>query len=157
MQKIWAPWRISYIKTTGKKQSACLFCQSLKSKKNSYIFIRNKFCFALLNKFPYNNGHIMISPNRHVADINSLRDKELGELFKTLKQVIRLLKKVLKPQGFNVGINIGKSSGAGIPKHLHIHVVPRWDADTNFMPVLFNTKVISQSLKTLHKELAKLV
>ncbi|MFC1592929.1 HIT domain-containing protein [Candidatus Omnitrophota bacterium] len=155
MDKLWAPWRIDYIQSSGKRQSGCLFCESIKSKKGNYVIIKNKFSFAMLNKYPYNNGHILISPNRHTADINGLNDKETLNLFKTLKQILRLLKKVLKPQGFNVGINIGKCGGAGIPGHLHIHVVPRWQADTNFMPVVSNTKVISQSLSELYKQLRK--
>lgn len=107
----------------------------------------------MLNIFPYNNGHVMISPSRHAGSLNVLTDREVGDIFKTLSQVLSLLDKVLKPHGYNIGMNIGKCSGAGIPGHLHLHVVPRWEADTNFMPVLFDAKVISQSLDELYKEL----
>lgn len=109
----------------------------------------------MLNLFPYNNGHVMISPKRHVGKLEALHDKEIADIFNILKQIIRLLNKVLKPEGYNIGINIGKCSGAGIPDHLHLHVVPRWRADTNFMPVLSDTKVISQSLEDLYNELKK--
>ena len=107
----------------------------------------------MLNMFPYNNGHVMISPNRHIGNLKALSNKEINDIFKSLKQVIDLLNKVLKPRGYNLGINIGKCSGAGIPGHLHLHVVPRWEADTNFMPILSNTKVVSQSLEELYQEL----
>lgn len=107
----------------------------------------------MLNIFPYNNGHIMIAPNRHVGDIARLNDKELADLFFTLRQAKLLLDKTLKPQGYNIGINLGSVAGAGIAGHLHIHIVPRWKADVNFMPAVYNTKVISQSLDELYKRL----
>lgn len=153
MDKLWAPWRIGYIKTAGKRQAGCLFCRSLKSKKKHYVFIKNKYSFAMLNIFPYNNGHVMVSPNRHIGDLKALTDSEINDIFKTLRQVVYLLGRTLKPQGYNMGMNIGKCSGAGIPGHLHLHIVPRWDADTNFMPVVSNTKIISQSLDELYGEL----
>lgn len=157
MDKLWAPWRISYIKTAGRKKSGCLFCRSLKSKRKSYVFLKNKFSFAMLNIFPYNNGHILISPIRHVARLDALSVNEANDIFGTLRQVIRLLDRVLKPQGYNVGINIGKCSGAGVPGHMHIHVVPRWEADTNFMPVISDTKIIAQSLDELYRQLKSYV
>lgn len=107
----------------------------------------------MLNIFPYNNGHVMISPNRHIGNLTALSNQEVNDIFKTLRQVMRLLDKVLKPQGYNLGVNIGKCSGAGIPGHLHLHVVPRWEADTNFMPIMSNTKVIPQSLQELYRKL----
>jgi ATP adenylyltransferase len=155
MDRIWAPWRIGYIKRVGGKSSGCLFCRSLKSKGKNYVITRNKYSFAMLNLFPYNNGHVMISPKRHVGKLEALNDKEIADIFNTLKQIIRLLNKILKPEGYNIGLNIGKCSGAGIPNHLHLHVVPRWRADTNFMPALSDTKVISQSLDELYRELKK--
>jgi ATP adenylyltransferase len=153
MNRIWAPWRIGYIKAAKKSRSGCLFCQSLKSKKKNYIFIKNRYSFAMLNMFPYNNGHVMVSPNRHIGDLKNLTDKETADIFKTLRQVFYLLDDILQPQGYNVGMNIGKCSGAGVPGHLHLHIVPRWEADTNFMPIMSNTKIISQSLDELYVEL----
>lgn len=109
----------------------------------------------MLNIFPYNNGHAMVAPIRHVSNLSNLGQKELDGIFKTLKKVISLLDSILRPQGYNVGMNIGRCSGSGIPDHLHLHIVPRWEADTNFMPVLSNTKVISQSLDELYIQLQK--
>jgi ATP adenylyltransferase len=153
MDRLWAPWRIGYVRTTGKKQTGCLFCRSLKSKSKNYVFLQNKYSFAMLNIFPYNNGHVMVSPNRHIGDLKSLTEQETNDMFKTLRQVLNLLDKVLKPQGYNVGMNIGKCSGAGVPGHLHLHIVPRWEADTNFMPITSDSKVISQSLDELYHQL----
>lgn len=154
MDKLWAPWRIKYIQS--KSTSKCFFCEAAKDKVNEhqkYVVFKTKFCIALLNIYPYNNGHLMIAPKRHVADITLLNQQEVLDLFEALKKVKQLLEKVLKPQGFNIGINVGDIAGAGIPGHVHVHIVPRWKGDTNFMPVLFGTKIISQSLKELHKRL----
>jgi len=105
----------------------------------------------MLNLYPYNNGHAMVYPNRHVKDLTALKEVEILDLIKTLNQTKKILDWVLKPQGYNIGINISTISGAGITGHLHIHIVPRWKGDTNFMPVIYNTKIISQSLKDLYK------
>jgi ATP adenylyltransferase len=109
----------------------------------------------MLNLYPYNNGHVIVAPSRHIRDFKALADREVADIFKSLRQVIYLLDKILKPQGYNLGMNIGKCSGAGIPNHLHLHIVPRWQADTNFMPVISNAKVISQSLDELYRTLKK--
>jgi ATP adenylyltransferase len=111
----------------------------------------------MLNAFPYNNGHLLVSPLRHKGEISQLRDAEILDLFKTLNHAKGLLDKVLKPDGYNIGINISESAGAGVISHLHIHIVPRWKGDTNFMPVLYDTKIISQSLDELYKQLKKYV
>jgi ATP adenylyltransferase len=112
---------------------------------------------AMLNIFPYNNGHIMVSPLRHIKELSGLKEVEILDLFKTLNKVTRGLNLVLKPDGFNIGINISRSAGAGIPGHLHIHIVPRWQGDTNFMPVVSDTKIVSQSLDELYKQLKKVI
>jgi ATP adenylyltransferase len=147
MSRLWAPWRISYIKAV-KKQKGCIFCSNL---KNSDVIFRSGHSLALLNIYPYNNGHIMVSPKRHVRDISLLKDAEMLDLLKSVNKAKGLLEKTLKPDGYNIGMNISASAGAGITGHLHIHIVPRWKGDTNFMPVLAGTKVISQSLKSLRK------
>lgn len=147
MDKLWAPWRIKYIK--NKRQKKCIFCSSLENKKNSQLIFSTKFSMCMLNSFPYNNGHLMISPRRHISDIDNLSEDEAIDLFKSLKTAKKLLDKVLSPQGYNIGINLGRLAGAGITGHLHIHIVPRWSGDTNFMPVLSSTKIISQSLEEL--------
>ncbi|MCM8779772.1 MAG: HIT domain-containing protein [Candidatus Omnitrophica bacterium] len=154
MKIIWAPWRIKYIH--AKKKKGCIFCAALK-EKNNFVITRNKFSFSMLNTFPYNNGHIMISPNRHTGKLESLSEIEALDLFKTLLETKKLLDKTLSPQGYNIGINIKEAAGAGVTGHLHIHIVPRWKADTNFMSVCSDTKVISQSLKELYSKLKKQV
>lgn len=158
MDKLWAPWRIHYIQ--GSKAKGCIFCRAARSardkKKNHYIVLRDKYAFAMLNLYPYNNGHLMISPIRHVAHLESLTDRESAALFKMLTHAKLLLDKALKPHGYNIGINVGAVAGAGVAGHLHIHIVPRWNADTNFMPVCADTKIISQSLTELYTKLYKL-
>ena len=152
MDKLWAPWRISYIQ--GKKAKGCFLCALIKAnKKKDYLVFKTGKSFCLLNIFPYNNGHLMVSPKRHVKDLSLLKDDEQLDLIKALLLAQKLLMKVLKPEGFNIGLNVGSVAGAGIPGHLHIHIVPRWKGDTNFMPVLGGTKIISQSLDELHKQL----
>jgi ATP adenylyltransferase len=156
LDKLWAPWRIKYV--SGLKSKGCIFCKVLKEKndKKNFIVYRSKHSFAILNAFPYNNGHIMVVANRHVASLGKLTEKEILDINKVLLTMITKLEKILKPAGFNVGINLGKVSGAGIDKHLHVHLVPRWIGDTNFMPVLSNTKIISQSLTELYKKIIKI-
>ncbi len=151
MDRLWAPWRIGYIKKIRKKK--CIFCAKNETQKNSYIVFKSRHSSCRLNIFPYNNGHLMVSPLRHVKDIAQLSDAELLDLFKSLDLAKKMLDQVLAPQGYNIGMNISVSAGAGITGHLHIHIVPRWRGDTNFMPVLYNTKIISQSLDELYKRL----
>jgi len=146
MDKLWAPWRINYIR--GKKTKGCIFCQ-----RKDYVLFKSAHAVAMLNIFPYNNGHIMVAPLRHVAGLDKLKDEEALDLFRAVKRAQKLLDRAIKPQGYNLGINMGKIAGAGITGHLHIHIVPRWLGDTNFMPAVFNTKIISQSLNELYKQL----
>ncbi|MDP2922763.1 MAG: HIT domain-containing protein [Candidatus Omnitrophota bacterium] len=150
MNRIWAPWRIGYV--TKKKNRGCVFCSAHKAKNDekNFIVLRSHHCFVMLNTFPYNNGHIMVISNRHVSSLDKLVDTEILDINKTLIRMTAILKAILKPAGFNVGINLGKVSGAGIDRHLHIHLVPRWLGDTNFMPVFTDTKIISQSLEELY-------
>ena len=155
MDQLWAPWRDKYISAVMKPMRGCVFCRIGKERadKKNLIFVRAKYCFAVLNLFPYNNGHILLMPYRHVNDLQKLHKAESDELFELLIHTKKLLTKVLRPQGFNVGINLGRIAGAGFPGHLHVHVVPRWKGDMNFMPVVGSTKVISQSLHNLHQSL----
>lgn len=155
MDRLWAPWRVKYITEDIKKNKNCVFCKIMKEKKDNknFIVIRSKHAFSVLNIYPYNNGHTLIVTNRHVSDLDKLKKEQRDDLFDLLGETKLLIKKVLKPSGFNIGINIGKVSGAGFPGHLHIHLVPRWPGDANFMPVACKTKVMSQSLKILYKEL----
>jgi len=151
MDKLWAPWRLKYIQ--AKKTKGCIFCRGLKNPKAAYIVFKTEFSFCMLNIYPYNNGHVMVSPIRHVGDLSKLKDAEMLDLFKSVNKAKFLLDKVLRPKGYNLGVNIGSVAGAGVLDHLHIHVVPRYLGDTNFMPVVSDTKVLSQSLEDLHKKL----
>lgn len=151
INRLWAPWRIKYIR--NKKSKKCIFCEGVKHKNKEYIILRTKYSIAMLNIYPYNNGHIMVSPVRHIKDLSQLKEDETLDLFRVLNKVKRLLDRALKPDGYNIGINISKAAGAGIIGHLHIHVVPRWIGDSNFMPIVANTKLIPQSLEELYRQL----
>lgn len=151
MDKLWAPWRIKYLRAT--KKSKCIFCEAVKSTNKDYVVFKTKLSICLLNIYPYNNGHVMVSPKKHTGNMEDLKKDEILDLFLALNTAKKLLKKTLDPEGYNIGINLSEVAGAGIPGHLHIHIVPRWIGDTNFMPVLYNTKIISQSLDELHKRL----
>ncbi len=153
MNRLWAPWRIDYVQ--GTKAAGCIFCSAAKrtsgGRADGHVVFRSKHALCILNIFPYNNGHLMIAPLRHVSCLSKLRDHELLDLMRGVDEARALLSRTLKPDGFNIGINMSRAAGAGIPGHLHVHIVPRWNGDTNFMPVIGNTKVISQSLAALHK------
>ena len=151
MNRLWAPWRIKYIKNTKNKK--CIFCVALKSKRQNYIILKTKYSASMLNIFPYNNGHTMVFPLRHIKDLSQLKETEILDLFTNLNYTKKLLDKVLSPDGYNIGINLSEAAGAGLACHMHIHIVPRWRGDTNFMPTIYNTKIISQSLDELYKQL----
>ena len=156
MQRLWAPWREAYITKIGTKQKSCVFCRILAAKnkdKQHLIFIRRPCAYVVLNLYPYSNGHCLIVPNRHVGDISKLPQEEYAELMELLRETKGLLQTVLKPHGFNIGINLGPIAGAGIPGHVHVHIVPRWQGDHNFTPVIAETRVISQSLSVIYKKL----
>lgn len=156
MDKLWAPWRAPYINILQDKgRKRCIFCKMLKEKNDSknLIVARTKYSFCVLNIYPYNNGHLLIVPYRHVSDLGKLKKEERDDLFELLLSMQTLVQKMLNPGGYNIGINVGKIAGAGFPGHLHIHLVPRWRGDVNFMPVVGSTKVISQSLHILFKRL----
>jgi len=153
MEQIWAPWRIEYI--AKPKDSGCILCQ--KPEQNSddtnFILYRGQNNFVILNAFPYNPGHLMVAPYRHIGNIQELTDDESMEHFKLVKKSLALLRQVLNPDGFNIGLNLGKIAGAGIESHLHTHIVPRWQGDVNFMPVLSDTRVISEGLSAVYNKL----
>ena len=156
MDNLWAPWRAAYItQLKGPSDKVCVFCRIAAEKKDkkNYILLRSRFSYAVLNLYPYNNGHLLIVPYRHVKDILELKKDERDDFYDLLESAKRLLDETLKPGGYNIGMNLGRIAGAGFPGHLHLHVVPRWRGDVNFMPVTGNTKVISQSLKALFKRL----
>ena len=152
MDKLWAPWRVNYI--SGKKtDKGCIFCRAKNSASKDYVIFKSRFSIVMLNIYPYNNGHLLVSPLRHIRDLSQLRQNEIMDLFKCLNKAKELLQKVLRPEGYNIGFNLTRTAGAGITGHLHMHIVPRWTGDTNFMPVISNTKIISQSLGELASSL----
>ncbi len=163
MEVLWAAWRSKYIQgfkseKTDPNNNPCFICEACNSvgiDKEMLIVKRNNHCFVMLNKFPYNGGHVLVAPNRHVADLEELSDEELLEMMQTVKETTRALNKMSNPHGYNIGINLGRVSGAGLPGHLHIHIVPRWHGDTSFMSVLSDTKVVSQSLEETQELLSK--
>jgi ATP adenylyltransferase len=151
---LWAPWRIEYI--TGEKPPGCVFCAAAKGEGDDAALVleRGERCFAMLNAFPYASGHAMVLPYRHVADLLTLDEDEVRELMLLTRRTERALTAVMSPQGFNIGLNIGEAAGAGIAEHLHLHIVPRWAGDTNFMPVLADAHVIPQALEATRDALA---
>jgi len=153
MKSVWAPWRISYI--LSKKQKGCIFCIKKTSgyKKRNYILAESKHSFVILNKYPYTAGHLMIVPKRHIPDLEALKDEELIDFFNLVRSAATALKKAIKPEGLNVGANLGKAAGAGIEAHLHFHIVARWDGDHNFMPIIGNTMVIPEQIKKTYEKL----
>jgi ATP adenylyltransferase len=153
MEQLWAPWRIEYIRRAT--ESGCILCQKPRENNDeaNFILYRGQHSFIILNAFPYNPGHLMVAPYRHIANLQDLTDAEAKELFDLIKKGWALLNEVMKPDGFNIGLNLGKIAGAGIAEHLHTHVVPRWQGDTNFMPVLSDTKVISEALISTYQKL----
>jgi len=163
-KNLWAPWRIGYIQGLGKepkapgdkaernKDDGCFICRNLKHPEQddeNLVLWRASHNIVILNRYPYNNGHLLIAPNRHIPDLNDVADEELLEMIKLIRELQRALSLAIKPHGFNIGMNFGRCAGAGLPGHLHVHVVPRWDGDTNFMHVCGDTDIISQSLDEL--------
>lgn len=144
---LYAPWRLNYI--LSEKENTCIFClaQDQKSDEKHLIVYRSTLCFVIMNMYPYNNGHLMVVPQRHIKELSELRQEELGDLFSTVALSERVIKKVYRPEGLNVGINLGKAAGAGVESHLHVHILPRWLGDANFMTTVGATRVIPESFE----------
>ena len=154
MDQLWAPWRLSYV-ATAKPPTAgdpCFVCAGLADDDDRahLIALRTPLSVVVLNRFPYNNGHLLVAPRRHEGRLDALTADELLETMQTLRRMVNILDELMHPDGYNVGLNLGHAAGAGLPGHLHWHVVPRWHGDTNFMPVLADAKVIVQSLDALY-------
>jgi ATP adenylyltransferase len=160
MELLWAPWRIPYLKklTRQEKPGACFFCEYVlapKKDRRNLVLLRGKTCFTVLNRFPYTGGHLLVAPMAHKGELELLTGDERSELFDQLIRMQKALQHLMRPQGFNVGLNIGRPAGAGVPGHLHFHIVPRWNGDHNFMSTVAYAKVIPQALDELHAELQK--
>ncbi|NLT52187.1 MAG: HIT domain-containing protein [Ignavibacteria bacterium] len=158
MEKMWSPWRSKYIESFNKKDKdcGCVFCRAAiedETLDSSLVVHRGKHSFIMLNLYPYNGGHLMIIPDRHLSDFKQVTQEEYTEMMEELQLTIKVFENLMNPQGFNVGMNLGKAAGAGIDQHIHLHVVPRWNGDTNFMPVIGEVKVISQDLLGMKKQL----
>lgn len=157
-ENVWAPWRMEYIRSleAEKEEEGCFLCrywqQPDRDRANRVVW-RSKGAFVLMNRFPYTNGHMLIAHAAHKGDMADLSEDELFELTRLTRDCVGLLRETVHAQGFNVGYNIGRCAGAGLPDHLHLHVVPRWGGDTNFMPVVGDLRVIPVSLDKLHAEL----
>jgi len=157
-KNLWAPWRMKYIKGLSEK-SDCFICryhENPQQDAKNYVLWRTAHCLVIFNKFPYNNGHLLIAPVRHIAGLDEASDEELLEFAKLCRDCQEVLSDAICPQGFNVGMNFGKCAGAGLPEHMHIHIVPRWDGDTNFMHVCSDTDVISQGIDELYEQLKQI-
>jgi ATP adenylyltransferase len=147
MKRLWAPWRMEYI--AGKQKPGCLFCRVIQNPDDpdaELVVSRPEGALVILNKFPYNPGHTMVAPVAHVRGLENLDDEQTTHLMRALRKTVDVLRDTMNPEGFNVGANVGRAAGAGIPDHVHFHVVPRWNGDTNFMPVIDDVKVIGEAL-----------
>jgi len=155
MQPLHAPWRIEYILAPKSTADDSLFTSIAQSNDDeaNYVIARERTCYALLNRYPYTGGHLMIVPYKQTVDFNGLTDEEIVDLMKLTRRCQNALTQAMKPEGFNIGVNLGKCAGAGIVEHLHIHVVPRWSGDTNFMPVFAQTTVLPQALSDIAAKL----
>ncbi len=163
MHQLWSPWRSQYIQTfsdPAKHTTGCFLCDAFNEGNTAHdaetlVVARRKHCFVIMNLYPYNAGHILVVPNRHVGQLHLLSDEELTNLMHTIREGEQALQSVFAPHGMNVGANLGREAGAGLPDHLHFHLVPRWNGDTNFMPVLADIKVVSESLAETREKLER--
>lgn len=157
MKRLFSPWRAQYIATfkNETKSKRCLFCAMAKQRSDSknLILVRKSHCFVVMNLYPYNSGHVMVVPYRHTKGVAALNSAESAEIMETTAEMIEALTRVVKPQGFNFGANFGRVAGAGIDKHVHFHIVPRWNGDTNFMPVLADVKMISENIRATYTKI----
>jgi ATP adenylyltransferase len=155
MKTLWAPWRMAFI--LGSREKGCVFCNRWKRKKDEadLILHRGKHAFVILNKYPYANGHILIVPYKHTPSLEKLDRKSYTEILSLITDSVKILKKTFRAQGFNIGSNIGKIAGAGIAEHIHFHVVPRWEGDVNYMPLIGETKVMPDHLENIYHEIRK--
>ena len=157
MKRLWAPWRMEYI--TDEPRPGCLFCRvrdEPEDEDSRLVLWRTKSAIVILNKFPYNSGHTMVAPAIHKASLEDLTDEEMSGFMRAVQRTIAVLKSTLEPDGLNIGANLGRAAGAGIPDHVHLHIVPRWNGDTNFMPVLADTKMVNEHLLTTAERLRPL-
>ena len=155
MRRLWAPWRITYI--LSPKPDRCIFCECTREERDeeNYVLYRGERTFAIMNIYPYNTGHVMVAPYTHTPSIEDLTYEETAEMMEVAKLLMRAMRRSLNPDGFNLGLNIGRIAGAGIEDHVHLHIVPRWSGDTNFMPVIGDVKVIPESIRETYSKIRR--
>jgi ATP adenylyltransferase len=156
MEHMWAPWRIEYIKqATGHKTEGCILCDhpARKEDEKNLILYHGKLNYVIMNRYPYNAGHLMVAPERHCGALDGLTEAERDEHFAIVARCVAILRETFHCDGFNVGLNLGRVAGAGVDQHIHTHIVPRWNGDTNFMPVLADTKVVNEAIEETYKML----
>jgi ATP adenylyltransferase len=157
MEHLWAPWRMGYILSDKPDKSECILCAKIgddpERDRDNYVLYRGRAACIILNLYPYNNGHLMVLPYEHTANLDELPEDVQAELMHLVSLSVRLLRRVMKPDGFNIGANMGRIAGAGVDRHIHLHIVPRWTGDTNFMPVIANTRVIPELLDQTYDRL----
>jgi ATP adenylyltransferase len=146
MDRLWAPWRLSYVTAASIPTTECVFCDAQSGHQADLVLFRGQHCYVILNLYPYNNGHLMVVPNRHLCTLEALRPDEQAEMMRLVRLSEMALNEAYHPHGINVGINLGKAAGAGIENHLHVHFVPRWSGDTNFMTAVGETRVLPEDL-----------
>jgi ATP adenylyltransferase len=154
MDQLWAPWRLAYVAAPAQTpQPDCFLCAGVAESDDraNLVALRTPHSVVVLNKFPYNNGHLLVAPRAHKGRLQELEAAEILDTQETLRRMVDVLDELMRPDGYNIGLNLGRAAGAGLPGHLHWHIVPRWNGDTNFMPVLSDTKVIAQSLEALYE------
>ncbi|WP_201364149.1 HIT family protein [Dictyobacter formicarum] len=155
MKQLWAPWRMAFIEPKDPPPPGCIFCTQPAAHEDEkyHILHRGEQCFMMLNLYPYNNGHLMVAPYEHVGALDLLSPETLADMMSQAQWAIRALRAAMNPDGFNMGINMGKVAGAGFAEHIHYHIVPRWDGDTNFMPVISDIKVVPEHLDVVYQKL----
>ncbi len=153
MEALWAPWRMSYILGQA-KPDGCIFCQACDGVGfDNLVLGVGETCLAMMNKYPYNNGHVLVAPKRHVPSLIDLDEREQADLMRNVRLATMALKEIMSPDGFNVGLNLGRAAGAGIEEHMHFHVVPRWNGDTNFMTVLGEVRSVPEHIEATYRKL----
>ena len=157
--RLWAPWRLEYINSAVREPEGCFLCEAFNSSadREHLVLYRTPLAFAVMNLFPYNNGHLLIAPNRHLAGLDDLSSDELSAVAELTRTATHWINRAYQPHGYNIGLNLGQVAGAGLPGHLHFHIVPRWNGDTNFMPVLGCVKVVSEGLQASYDRIYEVI
>jgi ATP adenylyltransferase len=157
LERLWTPWRMQYVSGSGEPSSGCLFCELPREDRDTenLLLQRGRYAFSLLNLYPYNSGHLMIAPYQHTGDLASLAPEVAADVFGLIQRSVAALSDEYQPDGYNIGMNLGRVAGAGVPDHLHVHVIPRWNGDTNFMPLTADTKVLPETLQQTYERLKR--